>query len=116
MDIRGFMASDWVKRATDSQTVARVREEFPKWLAKVQDTELVIRATKLWRYLVSGKCSAVEIALVVGALLYLIAPVDGIPDYIPVIGWMDDMAIAGMVLGYLDRKADLNKVEDTPAA
>lgn len=112
MDIRGFMQSDWVKRATNSQTVARVVEEFPKWAAKLRDTELVTKATKLWHYLTSGKCSTAEKALVVGALLYLIAPIDGVPDYLPVIGWVDDMAIAGMVLGYLDRKADLSKVED----
>jgi uncharacterized membrane protein YkvA (DUF1232 family) len=114
MDIKSFMESGWVKRATDPQTVARVVEDFPKWILKLQDTDLVSRARRLWQYLTSGQCSYVEVAMVVGALLYLVTPVDGVPDFIPVVGWMDDMALAGMVLGYLDRKAAINKVEDIP--
>lgn len=114
MDMKGFMESNWVKRAADPQTVAHVVEIFPEWVQKMRNTEVVTRASRLWGYLTSGQCSLVEVAMVVGALLYLITPADGIPDFIPVVGWLDDMAIAGMVLGYLDRKATINKAQDTP--
>ena len=36
---------------------------------------------------------------IVGALLYLINPVDVIPDYIPVIGYLDDGLVFRIALG-----------------
>ena len=114
MDMKSFTESSWVKQATESETVARVTEELPQWLRKLQNTELVTRARRLGGYLTSGSCSATELAIVAGALLYLISPIDVVPDFIPFAGWFDDMAIAGMVLGYLDRKASVERAEDTP--
>lgn len=37
--------------------------------------------------------SPMAIAIVVGALLYIVSPIDIIPDAIPVIGFIDDAAI-----------------------
>jgi uncharacterized membrane protein YkvA (DUF1232 family) len=105
MDLKDFMQSKWVRVAQDPQTVWRVLEELPIWIERVRDSELVNRARRLRNYLTSGRCSVADIALVVGALLYLISPIDAIPDFIPVAGWLDDIAVAGLVLGYLDKKA-----------
>jgi uncharacterized membrane protein YkvA (DUF1232 family) len=45
-----------------------------------------------------------------GALFYLIYPFDLIPDYIPVIGLLDDYAILGIATAYyLKRYSSLNK-------
>ena len=42
------------------------------------------------------KCSWRTIAVLVGALGYVLTPLDLIPDFIPVIGWSDDcLALAG---------------------
>jgi len=40
-------------------------------------------------------------AAIVGALGYLILPVDLIPDFIPVFGWVDDAAMIASVLAYV---------------
>ena len=45
------------------------------------------------RFLVSQKLSGVFIITGIVLLLYLISPVDLIPDAIPVIGWVDDLVI-----------------------
>ena len=50
--------------------------------------------------------------LIGGTLLYLISPIDIAPDFIPVIGWIDDAAIATLLvaelsqvfLGYLNQR------------
>lgn len=37
--------------------------------------------------------SFVAVVLIL-ALLYIVSPVDLIPDFIPVVGWADDLAVA----------------------
>jgi uncharacterized membrane protein YkvA (DUF1232 family)/transcriptional regulator with XRE-family HTH domain len=45
-----------------------------------------------------------------GALYYLLYPFDLIPDYIPVIGMLDDYAILGLAAAYyMERFSDLSK-------
>jgi uncharacterized membrane protein YkvA (DUF1232 family) len=41
--------------------------------------------------------------LVLGAILYVVWPVDLIPDVVPVVGWLDDLGFASIALGFLAR-------------
>ncbi len=45
-------------------------------------------------------------ALMVLAVLYLLLPVDFIPDTIPVLGLVDDLAIVSIVLSYVGNYID----------
>lgn len=47
------------------------------------------------------------VAAVVAALLYVLNPVDIIPDFIPVIGYLDDAAVVGVCLLAIEQ--DLEK-------
>lgn len=38
------------------------------------------------------------VAMLAGALLYFISPVDLIPDFIPFAGWLDDISVVGLAL------------------
>jgi hypothetical protein len=51
--------------------------------------------------LTSGKVSYQSKALCAGALAYFINPFDVIPDAVPLIGYMDDLAVMGAVLNML---------------
>lgn len=44
------------------------------------------------------KLSAKAMAIIGGAVLYVISPVDAIPDFLPIIGWTDDIAVIGLAL------------------
>ena len=37
------------------------------------------------------------------AVLYVISPVDLIPDVLPVIGWLDDVGVLGLALAFVTR-------------
>jgi uncharacterized membrane protein YkvA (DUF1232 family) len=43
------------------------------------------------------------IAAIVGALLYVFSPIDLVPDFIPVVGLLDDAAVLGMCLKAIGR-------------
>ena len=49
------------------------------------------------------------IAAVVGSLIYIFSPIDLIPDFIPVVGLLDDAAVLGLCLKSID--TDLKKYE-----
>jgi len=44
-----------------------------------------------------------DLLIVAIVLLYIISPIDAIPDVIPVIGWLDDVAVLGLGIAALTR-------------
>lgn len=111
MNVHEFKESKWAKAAHDPQAREEVLEALPEWMKKVRNSDLLDRARRLKDYLTSGRCSTGDLVLVVAALIYLISPIDFVPDFIPFAGWLDDVAIATMVLGYLDKKAAADQVQ-----
>ncbi len=47
------------------------------------------------------KMSPATWALIAGALAYVIMPIDIIPDFIPVVGWLDDAAVLAATIAKL---------------
>jgi uncharacterized membrane protein YkvA (DUF1232 family) len=104
MNAEDFVKSPWVKKAQDPREERRIRSTFPRWIANAQNFDLINKGRQLWGYLNSGKCSMADKVLILGALLYLISPIDAIPDLIPVVGWLDDIGVATAVLAFLNNK------------
>lgn len=50
------------------------------------------------------------IASVGGALLYVLSPIDIIPDFIPVIGYLDDAAVVAFCLNLIEKDLAAYKV------
>ena len=48
-------------------------------------------------------------ALVAGAILYIITPIDLIPDFAPFAGFLDDLGVAAYALAYINSR--LNQIE-----
>lgn len=46
----------------------------------------------------------------IGALLYLISPIDAIPDFIPIVGLLDDVGVIGLAV--ITLKDELDKYMD----
>jgi uncharacterized membrane protein YkvA (DUF1232 family) len=55
------------------------------------------------------------IALIVGALLYFVSPIDAIVDAIPVLGYVDDAAVLAWVFGQVRAELDTFRSWETKA-
>jgi uncharacterized membrane protein YkvA (DUF1232 family) len=55
----------------------------------------------LVRYMRDPRVSWHRKAIVVGALIYFISPIDAIPDITPLIGYLDDLGVITAVLKFL---------------
>ena len=77
-------------------------------IEKIWDTlQLMFGITKDW---MTGKYKDVPIGsmiAIIAGLIYFLSPIDVIPDFIPVIGYLDDVLVIGLVAAQVD--SDLQK-------
>ena len=67
-------------------------------IAKRAGAKLVYAALILYYTLQSDKVSVKDKAIIIGALGYLISPLDVVPDAIPIVGLGDDLGVLVYVL------------------
>lgn len=67
-------------------------------IAKRAGSKLVYSALILYYTLQSKEVSLKDKAIIVGALGYLISPLDALPDAFPIVGLTDDLAVLGYVI------------------
>jgi len=67
-------------------------------IAKRAGAKLVYAALILYYTLQSDKISTANKAMIIGALGYMISPLDVVPDAIPIAGLSDDLAVLLFVL------------------
>ncbi len=82
-----------------------VRENFEDKLGTVGDASFHRKLVALWRYLLDAPPAA-DLALILFALGYFIFPFDAIPDVLPVVGWLDDIAVVTAVIAALGCRLD----------
>ena len=97
------MAARMGKNATeaDIENVANKMGSMNKGpLAKIWD-----KVTQLWEAFKSPDTPASLKAIIIGGLIYMVSPVDLIPDVIPVAGLLDDAGVIGLVFSQFLRFA-----------
>lgn len=72
-----------------------------------QDLQLMFGIIKDW---FTGEYKEIPIGSIIailGALIYFVSPIDLIPDFLPGVGYIDDVFVIGLVISQV--RADLNK-------
>jgi uncharacterized membrane protein YkvA (DUF1232 family) len=60
-------------------------------------SELVI----LWRAFMAPETPLLHKALMLLVPLYLLSPIDFIPDVVPVLGWLDDLVVIPLLVSWI---------------
>jgi uncharacterized membrane protein YkvA (DUF1232 family) len=55
----------------------------------------------LFKYMRDERVAWYRKSIVVGALVYFIAPIDAIPDLAPLVGYLDDLGVVAALMKYL---------------
>jgi uncharacterized membrane protein YkvA (DUF1232 family) len=59
----------------------------------------------IWRYLKNPNTAKLPKLFLLGAIAYVVMPVDLIPDIAPIVGWLDDLGFATFAIGWVSKKA-----------
>jgi curved DNA-binding protein CbpA len=84
-----------------------IRKKFDKAYPALKSALKNVRVLyTLFKDTVNGKYELppASVAMIGGGLLYFILPVDFIPDFIPVIGYLDDMAVLTTIMNSLNKE------------
>ena len=91
MELPDFMS--YANKFSQSEFVEKISR-----IAKRAGSKLVYAALILYYTLQSDRVSKTDKAIIIGALGYMISPLDVIPDAIPIAGLSDDLAVLIYVL------------------
>lgn len=83
----------FLEQAERPDAPERLAARLPAKLARIADSRLVTLAREAHGYVMHPAISRRTRLLGIGALLYLIAPIDAISDFIPGLGLLDDAAV-----------------------
>lgn len=102
------MAAEYGKNASEDD-IKNVEQNMGKMnrgpLAKVWD-----KVVQLWNAFRSPDTPLWMKSVIIGALIYMVSPIDVIPDVIPVLGLADDASVIGLAFSQLVRMLGMTAV------
>lgn len=61
-------------------------------------------------YLKDPSISILKKIAIAAAVLYIVSPADALPDVIPIVGWLDDIGVLGILVTSLMRDLDTYRI------
>jgi uncharacterized membrane protein YkvA (DUF1232 family) len=85
-------------RAVIEQATMKMVEHADSLKTILDDLQVIFRLVRAWLKGEYRDVSKKSLVVLVGALVYFLMPFDAIPDFIPVIGFTDDVTVIAMAL------------------
>jgi uncharacterized membrane protein YkvA (DUF1232 family) len=93
------MMDEVKKNGNDFRDIETLDQDLNEKLKSERfDKVIVSHCKRLFQAATSAHLPLSSKAIAIGALLYFINPIDLIPDHIPVIGYMDDLAVLALAI------------------
>jgi len=92
-------------RKLTNEDIAAAEDKAHHLDEKASDFKLLIEMVKdtfSGRY----KMNKWNLSIIVATIVYVVSPLDAIPDLIPVLGWLDDASIVGFAISKLADEID----------
>ena len=99
---------DMSNNASESD-IRRIDENI-NGMKKGKLVEVWDKVMQLYRFIKDPNAPWAGKAIAIGALIYMISPVDAVPDFTPIIGLLDDVAIITAAVSKL--ASDLKKYKE----
>jgi uncharacterized membrane protein YkvA (DUF1232 family) len=95
--VRGVVRDAFHKISEHRKDIGRIGADLP----------VLLRLARAWASGEYRRIPLKSIVLIVAAVLYFLNPLDLIPDFLPVIGYLDDAAVVGYVLRTLQQELEI---------
>ena len=70
--------------------------------------------SQFFRYLRDGRIPLWKKLVGLMAVVYFLSPVDAIPDFIPIVGWLDDLGVLSAAAFWMVRQVKQDRPEPPP--
>ena len=120
--IKDLENSKWWKSANDPKVQNTVCDTASLLLGKIGGNHPVAKQVRTAIALFKNSktrqslLSPRNIIILTAALLYTVAPLDAIPDLLPVVGWLDDLGLLSMAIAAVMGSAPATEKKETAAA
>ena len=96
------------------------KQEVNRWISRTGNQELAAKVKQFFGFFTSDKITMVQKTIIAVVLLYVVTPIDFVPDAFPVLGWLDDLTLLSMAMNYIMEQMGLisgkqDEPSDTPA-
>ncbi len=101
--LRYTSGKDFNKYVNDAAIRDKIDKAYPALKSALKNVRVLYA---IFKDAVNGRYNLppASVAMIGGGLLYFIMPADLIPDFIPVIGYLDDLAVLTTIMNALDKE------------